>query len=147
MKYRVKILAHKLLPVHLSALVLGLFTLLLLVLSSVTQSSSVKPPSNQPDVQLVVLGIAQDAGYPQISCYKPHCMPAWRDPSKQRLATSLAVIEYQNKTKYLFEATPDIKPQLFRLHQLAPDNNYSLDGCILDSCTYGTLHRINAFWP
>ena len=92
---------------------------------------------SQAEVELIILGVAQDAGYPQIGCYKKHCMPAWRDSSKQRLVTSLAVIDHKNKTKYLFEATPDIKKQLFQLHQLAADENYSLRGVFLTHAHMG----------
>ncbi len=118
---------------------LGVSSILLvgLAILFVAESSSADVTNSEPKVQLVILGIAQDAGYPQIGCYQPHCMPAWHDPSKQRLATSLAVIEHQNKTKYLFEATPDIKTQLFRLHQLAPDTNYSLKGVFLTHAHMG----------
>jgi pyrroloquinoline quinone biosynthesis protein B len=83
------------------------------------------------DVSLVVLGIAQDAGYPQANCYKPHCLKGWEDPSLQRLATSIAIIDAKTKQKFLFEATPDIKQQLYRLHLLAPDEQYDLSGIFL----------------
>ncbi len=85
----------------------------------------------QDKVSLVVLGVAQDAGYPQINCYKPHCMPAWQNPSKRRLATSIAVIDHSSKQKFLFEATPDIKEQVYRLHTIAPDESYALSGILL----------------
>ena len=58
---------------------------------------------------ILVLGIAQDAGYPQTDCYKPHCMRAWQDPSLRRKASSIAVIDESGKSKYLFDATPDIR--------------------------------------
>ncbi len=91
-------------------------------------SSTVTSKNN---ISLVVLGIAQDAGYPQINCYKPHCLPGWQDPSKVRLATSLAIIDHDTKQKFLFEATPDIKQQLYRLHLIAPDEQYDLAGILL----------------
>lgn len=78
-----------------------------------------------------VLGVAQDAGYPQTSCYKPHCMRAWQDAELRRKASSIAVVDQANKTKYLFDATPDMREQLFALHQIAPDGTYSLDGVFL----------------
>ncbi|MEM1407174.1 MAG: MBL fold metallo-hydrolase [Bacteroidota bacterium] len=80
---------------------------------------------------LVVLGVAQDAGYPQAGCYKEHCMRAWHDPSLKRSATCLALIDPQSKKKWLFEATPDIKEQLFMLEQYAPDSVYELAGVFL----------------
>lgn len=83
------------------------------------------------EVELLVLGVAQDAGYPQINCYKPHCMPGWKDPALQRSATALAVIDHRQKRNYLFEATPDIKHQLYRLHRHTPQEQYALSGIFL----------------
>ena len=31
--------------------------------------------SAQETPYLFILGVAQDAGYPQVGCYQPHCMP------------------------------------------------------------------------
>lgn len=78
-----------------------------------------------------VLGIAQDAGYPQTNCYKPHCMRAWREPSLRRKASSIAVVDEVGKSKFLFDATPDMREQLYELHLAAPDGDYSLDGVFL----------------
>lgn len=86
---------------------------------------------------LYVLGVVQDAGFPQSSCYAPHCMPGWQDPSKRRGATSLALIEPSSKAKYLFEATPNMPAQLYDLHLEAPDNQYSLDGVFLTHAHIG----------
>lgn len=86
---------------------------------------------------LYVLGIAQDAGYPQAGCYRPHCMPPREDPSLRRLATSLALIDEASATKVLFEATPDINEQLYRLHRVAPDGEYSLGGIFLTHAHIG----------
>ena len=80
---------------------------------------------------ILVLGVAQDAGYPQTACYQPHCMRAWRDPSLRRMASSIAVIDEGSKTKFLFDATPDLREQLYDLHAAAPDGEYSLDGVFL----------------
>lgn len=82
-------------------------------------------------VSLHVLGVAQDAGYPQLNCYKPHCQAGWDDANNRKFATSLAIIDHQHKSKYLFEATPDIREQLYQLHQDAPDGEYQLDGIFL----------------
>lgn len=40
-----------------------------------------------------VLGITQDAGYPQVNCYKPHCKLAWEDSTAKRTASSIALID------------------------------------------------------
>jgi len=80
---------------------------------------------------LYVLGIAQDAGYPQAECYRPHCIPAWEDISLRRLATSLALIDPVTGQKYLFEATPNMPEQLFRLEREAPNDDFALAGVFL----------------
>lgn len=86
--------------------------------------------SLQP-VVLTVLGIAQDAGYPQANCYRKHCMRAWENPAMKRLVTSIAIVDRNTKQKFLFEATPDIKEQLYQLHLFAPQNEFELSGIIL----------------
>ncbi len=91
----------------------------------------------QPDVYLQVLGIAQDAGYPQTSCYQEHCMRAWENRELRRLASSIAVVDTASKTKYLFDATPDLREQLYHLHQSAPDNEYLLNGVFLTHAHIG----------
>ena len=84
-----------------------------------------------------ILGIAQDAGYPQANCYLPHCNRAWQDVTLRRTTSSIAVIDPGSKTKYLFDATPDIREQLYRLNQDAPDGEYQLAGVFLTHAHIG----------
>lgn len=96
-----------------------------------------KIPEPICDVSLLVLGVAQDAGKPQIG--NPDD-PAWEDPSLRRLATSLALIDRRGeKTKrWLFEATPDITEQLQRLDEAAPaERPIGLDGIFLTHAHIG----------
>ena len=88
-------------------------------------------------VELHILGVAQDAGYPQINCYQPHCMPGWLKQENKREATALALIDRKFKKKYLFEATPDLPKQLYQLHRLAADTDYSLSGVFLTHAHIG----------
>jgi len=88
-------------------------------------------------VYVRVLGIAQDAGYPQASCYQPHCMRAWEDPSLRRMASSIAVVDDSTHSKYLFDATPDMREQLYALHRFAPDDDYQLNGVFLTHAHIG----------
>jgi len=92
---------------------------------------------NAQDVHIQVLGIAQDAGYPQTNCYEPHCMRAWEDRELRLTASSIAVIDSANKTKYVFDATPDMREQLYELHRAAPDGEYLLDGVFLTHAHMG----------
>ena len=61
---------------------------------------------------IMVLGIAQDGGYPHLGCQKICCTSAWRNKNLQKNITSLALVDPIQKKWWLFEATPDIKEQL-----------------------------------
>jgi pyrroloquinoline quinone biosynthesis protein B len=89
------------------------------------------------EAHIQILGIAQDAGYPQASCYQPHCMRAWENRGLRLTASSIAIIDSANKTKYLFDATPDMREQLYELHRAAPDGEYPLDGVFLTHAHMG----------
>ena len=69
---------------------------------------------------LEVLGVAQDAGVPQAACVSPNCEAARADPRRRAYATSLALIGSKGES-YLFEATPDIRPQLDRVMELGKE--------------------------
>jgi len=108
-----------------------------LVLSSCAQSDPAPEQQVQCPVSLLVLGVAQDAGKPQIA--NPDD-PAWSDPSLRRLATALALIDRRNgKTRrWLFEATPDIKEQLQKLDEAAPvEKSIQLDGVFITHAHIG----------
>lgn len=62
----------------------------------------------------VVLGTAQDGGFPQIGCAEPLCAEARRDPSRRRLVSSLLVADPRAGTRYLVDATPDLPEQVER---------------------------------
>jgi pyrroloquinoline quinone biosynthesis protein B len=93
--------------------------------------------SAEPKVYIQVLGITQDAGYPQANCYQPHCMRAWENPELRRLTSSIAVVNTETKNKYLFDATPDIREQLYQLNRSAPDGEFTLDGLFLTHAHIG----------
>ncbi len=84
-----------------------------------------------------VLGIAQDAGYPQANCYEAHCLRAWRDKNLRRTASSIALVDGPSKAKYLFDATPDVREQLYQLHLAAPDPEFAFRGVFLTHAHIG----------
>lgn len=111
----------------------GLFTqrsvcFALLFLFSVT----VQAQNTEP--YLLILGVAQDAGYPQAGCYAPHCLPGWENPALRRGATSMALVDPNAQRNYLFEATPNLPQQLFDLRQQA---DYPLAGVFLTHAHIG----------
>jgi pyrroloquinoline quinone biosynthesis protein B len=93
--------------------------------------------SAEPNIYIQVLGIAQDAGYPQANCYQPHCVRAWENPELRRLTSSIAVVNTESNSKYLFDATPDTREQLYQLNRAAPDGEFTLDGVFLTHAHIG----------
>jgi pyrroloquinoline quinone biosynthesis protein B len=83
---------------------------------------------------LYVLGTSQDAGKPQIGQDED---PAWQDPSQAKMATSIAIVERNSGARYLFDATPDIKAQLYALDKLAKSTGFRLDGIFLTHAHIG----------
>ena len=59
---------------------------------------------------LLVLGTAQDGGYPHTGCSEDCCREAWEDSNQKRLIASLAVLD--GKDCFLVDITPDFKYQL-----------------------------------
>jgi len=86
-------------------------------------------PSKAPDRSQVpytmVLGIAQDGGYPQAACQKSCCEPAHRDASLRRHVACLAIVDPATGQRWLIDATPDIKDQLRMLDEAAPSSRPS----------------------
>ena len=86
---------------------------------------------------LFILGVAQDAGYPQTGCYEEHCLPGWQDARRRRGAVSLGLIDPAANKKYIFEATPDFPAQLYALEVEAPSETYELNGIFLTHAHIG----------
>jgi len=67
-------------------------------------------------VELVVLGVAQDGGIPQVNVQDD---PAWDKQGLRRRVVSLGLIDRVAGMRVLFEATPDFRQQLRDLNVLA----------------------------
>lgn len=81
-----------------------------LILTCVTLMTVTVAADEAPFV--VVLGTAQDAGFPQAGCRKACCAKVWNDPDARRFATSLAVVDPKTKQRWLFDCSPDFREQL-----------------------------------
>ncbi len=91
-----------------------------------------------PGVKLVVLGIAQDAGFPQAGCAQRCCKAAWQDPSLRRFVSCLAVVDQQHQTRWLLDCTPDFPQQLHMLNEVLPvAATQELDGIFLTHAHVG----------
>lgn len=96
-----------------------------LVVAVAVAASAPSPPTagdaaaapSAPAPFAVVLGIAQDGGYPQAGTKE---RAAWDDPARRRLVASLGIVDPQSGERWLVDCTPDFPAQLHRLDVLAP---------------------------
>lgn len=69
--------------------------------------------------QLVVLGVTQDAGYPQLGATGEYTAVGLGLRTRQQVV-ALGVVDEKANQKFLFEATPDLPAQLFALNAYLP---------------------------
>jgi pyrroloquinoline quinone biosynthesis protein B len=93
------------------------------------------PPPTSP--YTLVLGIAQDGGYPQAGCIRADCVAAWRDPKLRQRVASLAIVDPQSHQRWIIDATPDFPSQLASLDAAAPRGTALLDGILLTHAHIG----------
>lgn len=93
-----------------------------------------KAPTDKP--YLVVLGVAQDAGYPQAGQTEE-----WKrikaGTAKAGFATSLGLIDPISNERWLFEATPNFNIQLDKMDEFSSTENYPYDGIFLTHAHIG----------
>ena len=81
---------------------------------------SLQPAEKAP--YLIILGIAQDAGYPQIGCDKACCKKVWNNKLKKQKVSSLALFDPATHQKWIFDATPDFTEQVYEAERVQPGN-------------------------
>jgi pyrroloquinoline quinone biosynthesis protein B len=85
--------------------------LFLLIVISCKKQETAKTQEVQSSTYIIVLGIAQDAGFPQIN--NPSEFELLKNGARQQeLVVALGLVDKVAKKKYLFEATPDMPKQL-----------------------------------
>jgi len=95
-----------------------------------------QPAENtQSTPYVMVLGVAQDAGYPQMNCKKECCAAAWENPELKRTTSCLAIVDPISKEQWIIDATPNIKEQLQLLKQKT--GTEKLDGILLTHAHMG----------
>ena len=83
---------------------------------------------------LVVLGIAQDGGFPQAGCKKSCCEKSWINLNKKEYVSCVAWVDPIRKKYWLFDATPDMPEQM---HYLSEKYNVELAGIFLTHAHIG----------
>ncbi len=115
---------------------------ILFIVSGCGPGKNSSPPGENektlPTKFLVVLGVAQDAGYPQIGCQQDCCKAYWEGRESKKHVTCLALVDRTNNQYWLLEATPDISSQLHTLQAFLPaGNDYSPDGIFISHAHIG----------
>ena len=85
----------------------------------------------------VVLGTAQDGGYPQAGCKKDCCKGAWGDDAKRRDVASLGIVDPTTSQRWFIECRPSFPRQVRRLDEAHPKLAGKLDGILLTHAHIG----------
>ena len=83
------------------------------VLTALLSLAATQAPS--PNWQLVVLGIAQDAGIPHLGCEQPLCASIRAGKRRAEKVSSLGLVDRASRRAYIFDATPDFNAQIHML--------------------------------
>ena len=76
---------------------------------------------------VLVLGIAQDGGYPQAGCKKECCQKVYNHKTKSESVSSIALIDPLSNEKWVFDATPNFPEQLqFLEEKTSPNQNFGI---------------------
>jgi len=116
------------------------FQIVIFIVNIIFLSCSSKSKSNETKLNgqyITVLGIAQDAGFPQINCNKECCKVFYNGEETKKLISSLGLIDLVNQKKYIFDATPDFTQQIQDLKTDHLDNGNVIDGVFLTHAHIG----------
>lgn len=107
--------------------------LLLIFILILTAFSAMKAKSPY----VVVLGIGQDAGVPQIGCETPFCKKAWKNPKLRRMVSSIALVNPDTNERWIFDVTPDFPEQFELLKEITNDYSNNISGIFLTHAHIG----------
>ncbi len=106
----------------------ALFLFLLLGCTKPAEYQKTTVPTDEP--YLVVLGVAQDAGYPQAG-QQDEWKLVKEGKAVQQHAVSLGLVDPVSRERWLFDATPDFNIQLSKMDEFSATENYPYDGIFL----------------
>ncbi|SEB38241.1 pyrroloquinoline quinone biosynthesis protein B [Tenacibaculum sp. MAR_2009_124] len=106
-------------------------SLLSFVLLANCQQKKIKKIAKIPkEPFFVVLGVAQDAGYPQIACLKTCCEKTRVNPQSERMVSCIGLVDPTSNQSWIFDATPDFTQQTELLSSYTPNKTLP-DGVFL----------------
>jgi pyrroloquinoline quinone biosynthesis protein B len=75
-------------------------------------------------VEILLLGAAQDAGFPQSGCACDNCVAARQDSQKVEYPSSIAIIHHGEKCFWIVDATPAFPSQLEMVKERTKDYEF-----------------------
>ncbi len=78
------------------------------------------PVSEAPEASIVVLGTAQDGGYPQAGCKKDCCKAIREGKRRGQFVASIAIVDPVAGKKWIIDAGPDFPGQMELLDSVLP---------------------------
>ena len=112
-----------------------LISILILFFSCAKEKETVDQNLDTPYV--FILGVAQDAGYPQANCEKECCQRVYDDLSNRRMVSSIAIVDPISNEEWIFDATPDFTAQLKLLSIQVSERNNLPNGIFLTHAHIG----------
>lgn len=106
------------------------------IISALSMFSSFKKPEVQSPF-IVVLGTAQDGGYPHAGCKKACCEKYYSGKEGRHYVSCLALIDPVSKERWLFDCTPDFTLQLHLLDSIYPVAGTGITGIFLTHAHIG----------
>ncbi|MBK7872334.1 MAG: MBL fold metallo-hydrolase [Saprospiraceae bacterium] len=80
------------------------------------QTLNTKLETSQP--YILILGIAQDGGYPHAGCQRDDCQKLFKQGKKGHLISCIAIVDPASKQSWMIDATPDFPEQLEILEKI-----------------------------
>ena len=108
-------------------MLLSFFTSINIFSKNINDSKSHKPYA-------VVLGIAQDGGYPHAGCERRCCADLWKNDSLKKMVSCISVIDPKSGLAWMIDATPDFAKQY---HIITKEHNARLAGIFLTHAHIG----------
>lgn len=86
---------------------------------------------------VLILGVGQDAGVPQMGCVSSFCDRAWKNPALRQTVSSIALVDPDSGARWIFDATPDLPEQFQMLKSATRDASNRIDGIFLTHAHIG----------
>lgn len=96
---------------------MGIWIIICFLGCNAERKSPAKNSQTAYEVYVQVLGIAQDAGYPQVNCKKSCCADLLANNETGAYVSSIGLGKSSSKDYYIFDASPDFKYQLANMQK------------------------------